>query len=95
MCSECWGQHGSPKIDSSSVRDAVAKIARVYNFYATGGGLHIVVDDFNIDDGSIDFCLARPLSTVERKCGETLRAMTVPERAAAIGWRYWHRGGEQ
>ena len=68
-----------------AVSNASQLIKRVYHFYVTGGGLHIVLDDFNIDDADIDFCLSLPLSTVERKCAEALRSLSKEERIAALG----------
>jgi len=87
----CWRELGSPQIDSPAVRDAAHLIGRVYHFAITGGGLHIVVDDYNLDDADLDSCLGQPLSTIERKCGEALRRMTVAERASALGLfdGYW------
>jgi len=91
MCINCWKERGAPKIDNSNVREAVRQIDRVYHFHSAGGGLHIVLDDFNIDDDDLDWCLNKGrLSSVERRCASHLRKMTVSERASAVGFHYWH-----
>jgi len=48
MCMNCWRALGSPQIDSPAVRAARDLIGRVYDIACTGGGLHIVLDDYNL-----------------------------------------------
>lgn len=39
------------------IEQAKALIKAVYNFHEAGGLLHIVIDDHNLDDASVEFCL--------------------------------------
>jgi hypothetical protein len=38
------------------VRAAAAAIAEVYEHSCVGGNLHIVLDDWNLEDGNLEFC---------------------------------------
>lgn len=99
MCHTCWTKAGSPQIDSEKVRAAVKLIAAVYERSSVGGGLHIAVDDYNLSDEDIDWCLQHLAEYAdpeniddERACGEALRALTEHERYAAVGAYHqdWH-----
>lgn len=101
MCQSCWRESGSPKIDNQKVRDAQPLISDVYEFHGAGGSLHIVLDDSNIDDSDINFCLTSIAENkrgyppeqieAERKCGEHFLSMTVEERSSALALSsgYW------
>jgi len=56
MCCECWDEKGSPRIDNERVRAAQALIAAVYEYKASGGNLHIALDDNNLEDEHLEFC---------------------------------------
>jgi hypothetical protein len=56
MCYECWEEYGKPTIDTPIVRAAAEAVAKVYETSCTGGNLHIVLDDWNIKDGNLEFC---------------------------------------
>lgn len=56
MCYGCWEEAGKPQIDNEKVRAAVPLIAEVYGYSCVGGNLHIVLDDWNIEDGNLEFC---------------------------------------
>lgn len=56
MCSNCYEEWDSPKIDTPVVRAAAEAAKRVYDFSCVGGNLHIVLDDFNIEDEHLEFC---------------------------------------
>lgn len=56
MCYGCWEEAEKPIIDTPAVRAAAASIAEVYEHACMGGNLHIVLDDWNLEDGSLDFC---------------------------------------
>ena len=56
MCENCWDKYGHHVIDTPVVRDAAAAIASLYEVARSGGRLHIVVDDWNLDDDNLDFC---------------------------------------
>ena len=56
MCYGCWEEGGTPQIDNEKVRAAVALVEAVYDHSCVGGNLHIVLDDWNIEDHSLEFC---------------------------------------
>lgn len=56
MCYGCWEEYGKPVIDTPAVREAANSVAEVYAYACTGGNLHIVLDDWNLEDGSLQFC---------------------------------------
>ena len=56
MCMVCWEDLGAPKTNSPAVRKAAVLINRLrMEFSEVGGDLHIVVDDWYIDDNHLDF----------------------------------------
>lgn len=93
MCFGCWKELGSPKIDTPAIRDAAAKIGRVYEYNCVGGGLHVVIDDFNVE-GDKDERITRYAEhdadyspeqiKAEEECAAALDALTIPERASAL-----------
>ncbi|SRR5581483_441698 len=56
MCYGCWEDYGKPIIDTEAVSAAAAAVADVYEYACTGGNLHIVLDDWNVEDSDLDFC---------------------------------------
>lgn len=56
MCCGCWEEAGRPMIDTPKVREAVTLVEAVYEHSCTGGNLHVVLDDNNIEDSSLDGC---------------------------------------
>jgi hypothetical protein len=56
MCYGCWEEAGKPVIDTPAVRAAAAAVEEVYQHNCMGGNLHIVLDDWNIEDGNLEFC---------------------------------------
>jgi hypothetical protein len=56
MCHACYVEYGSPTLDTTAIR-AVAPLADVvYAFSCVGGNLHIVLDDWNLEDENLEFC---------------------------------------
>ena len=97
MCKSCWEEYGAPQIDNPAVRECAAAISKVYEFSMAGGGLHCVVDDFNIEDEHLtDEYIGRWNSSqkqesAERYCLGILKALSLDERASALGLHdgYW------
>jgi hypothetical protein len=97
MCEECWEKWGSPQIDNPQVRHAVAMIADLYREHLVGGHLHIVVDDWNLEDGYLAFCAqdahdrSGGYDPEEQACADALTACTEVERASALalGEGFW------
>lgn len=81
MCLGCWEDEGCPRIDTPEVRALAALSKDVYPF----GGFHIVVEDWNVEDSHIDYCLADESSTeFERAWGRRLRALPYGERVSVL-----------
>lgn len=98
MCTSCWETEGRHSLVNDKTRAAAALIAELYERHTVGGYLHIVTDDYNIEQDSIDWCMGssgrgcfgRPMDDVERRCGEALQDMTDEERGSAIAiWEGW------
>jgi hypothetical protein len=56
MCVNCWIERGSPKIINEMTKALQPLIDDVYEHHGAGGGLHIILDDFNVEDGHVTFC---------------------------------------
>ncbi len=100
MCLSCWQERGSPAVDTPAVREAARAVRWLYEFAGAGGGMHIVVDDWNLDD-DIAWCLD-PLQNLshhsedpaeralEIYAGLALLVLSEEERASALalndGW---------
>ena len=59
--------------------------------HACGGHLHIVLDDMNIEDHYIDFCLESAKRDKCKICEETailIKGLTILERARLVRKRY-------
>lgn len=95
MCAGCWAEAGSPKIDNEKTRAAAAAIDRVYEFSGAGGNLHIVVDDWNLEDSSLEWCKVNAIVSeqddekreAEMACYTALRELTEEERYSAMAIR--------
>lgn len=57
MCVDCWDYYARPVIDTPAVRAAAAAVDAVYVHHSTGGNLHVVLDDWNIEDVHLAACL--------------------------------------
>ena len=95
MCYGCYEGAGKPAIVTEKTKAAAALVAKVYEFSCVGGNAHIVVDDWNLEDDHIRWCLDEALKTnvheadaeqlaAERACLEALLALTDDERASAM-----------
>lgn len=56
MCQNCYEEYGSPAIINAAVREAAELVRQVFDHSVVGGNLHIVLDDWNIEDGSLHHC---------------------------------------
>jgi nitrogen fixation protein len=68
----------------AAARDAVATILAVYREHAAGGQLHVVLDDWNLDDGALASVAALPLTRAERWCLDALRRLSETDRRIAL-----------
>lgn len=81
MCQGCWEEAGSPSMWSPKIA-ALAEAAASIDHY---GAFHIVVEDWTLEDESLDFCLAEDrLLPPERDWLLGLQALTEPQRYSAM-----------
>lgn len=59
MCYSCYEEAGKPAIINEKTKKAAELIIAIYieDNCDLGGYAHIVVDDWNLDDLSIDYCI--------------------------------------
>ncbi|MHC4648914.1 MAG: hypothetical protein ACYTBJ_25960 [Planctomycetota bacterium] len=76
---------------NSRVWAAVTAINQLYEVHCTGGMLHIVTDDWNLEDHHVESCLTmqgeppgRPFDEIESLAYVALIRLTVEERASAL-----------
>lgn len=102
MCRGCYLSDGSPTCDTPDVRKAAEAVEALYDHPSgiVGGALHVVTDDWNVDEGSLDACRARigaiekearypddppGLTALEQAAFDALKVLTPAERTAALG----------
>lgn len=92
MCYGCWEEAGRPAIVNGRTVAALPLIEAVYAESEVGGALHIVLDDWNLEDDDVAWCASdecasgqgRPFTDAEGRCTAAFVAMTEPERASAL-----------
>ncbi len=95
MCEYCWNKYKPVKI-SPLVKSIANLVKKIYMFHSTGGSLHIVLDDWNIDNSSLDFCESlirtneynesRRLLKLEVECINLLKKVDIDTRATALAY---------
>lgn len=94
MCEACWHERGSPQVDTQQVRRLAELMQRMLDEQPHSGRWHIVLDDFNVEDEHVAFCLAEPLDRpgceIDAALATLLPIMSPAERASGIalaeGW---------
>ena len=91
MCYGCWkDKYGKPEIVNELTVSAAKEIEKVYSYNCGGGDAHIVIDDWNLSDENIEWCIenAKDEDIEAREsalyCLRILREMTIDERASAL-----------
>lgn len=92
MCGGCWRDYldecgGRPAPITPQITEAVAAIRDLYEAHGTGGKLHVVVDDWNLEDKLIAFIGQEDMDHAderERACWAKLSPLTVLQRATAL-----------
>jgi hypothetical protein len=80
MCYGCYEEAGKP-VPTEQARAVGIRLREVDPY----GGCHIVREDWNVEDGNIDFCLADPATTEpERDVMRALRELPEDQRYAAL-----------
>lgn len=78
MCLGCWDEEGRPWNASDQARRWAPKFGEADEF----GPLHIIVSDWNLEDGNIAFCRGQSPSAEEIELLDALQGMTREERWA-------------
>jgi hypothetical protein len=81
MCKGCYEGYGSPKIDTPEARKLAAWMGATDHY----GPYHIVVDDWNLGDGNIEFCIGECTTEEEKELGKALLRVSEDVRASALG----------
>lgn len=96
MCENCYIEAGSPNIVNEKTIKAAELIAELYQQEDCGAGeyAHIVVDDWNLGDSDIGFCLLdiekdkdvipKESREVQIECLTYLATLTIEERYSAM-----------
>lgn len=96
MCDSCWERGGSPTIVNEKTRAAVRCMGPVYHYNGAGGGLHVILDDWNVDDATIKWVrgyIAEPdymreagpkRLRAEQRCLAVFASLSVDERLSAL-----------
>jgi len=91
MCDVCWVGYGSPRIEGPKIEVGIVHVQQVYAAKggSMGGGLHVVLDDWNIEDESIESALKEDLDSstltfTEVQCARYLLTLTLAERASVL-----------
>jgi hypothetical protein len=96
MCENCYHEeYGAPTEITVRAVTAAALIRQLYQYCPVGGRCHIVVDDWNLEDDSIEFCrqaVARDKAAHgtsqtlmhEERLLAALAVMSIPERAVSL-----------
>lgn len=94
MCAGCWMSNGHPVVYNDRVAQAVDLINALYRVAPTGGPLHVVVDDWNVEDGDLKVYQAfrhdgspwysDEVMSLARQVSELMRAMGVEERLSTL-----------
>lgn len=95
MCWGCYEEYGSPDIENEKTRLCQELILDVYEFSCVGGNLHVVLDDWNLEDSHIKWCLNEWIPKkhnedsyeqikAEIECGLQLLKMSLAERASTL-----------
>ncbi len=99
MCEDCWNGYGRPNIVNEKTEAALVLVRQVYDAPCggAGGNLHIVLDDWNLEKHSIEWCqggrsdphwqgppMRWTLTDVEARCATAFLDMTLEERAATL-----------
>lgn len=88
MCEACYISYGSPKKITNKTNECVNIVERIYENYPSGGALHVVLDDWNLEDDIVGYLFdgadGVSLSGDERKCISLLNDMTIDERATVL-----------
>lgn len=95
MCEKCWSEYGSPATWNANIKRALDLVRIIYETECTGAPLHVVLDDWNLEDGHIviyEESLSGPdavsahAAQAAKELVPLFLAMPVEERAATLAY---------
>jgi hypothetical protein len=93
MCADCWQKAGSPTERTAETDELVDLIDKLYLDHVTGGPLHAVLDDWNLDGHIEPYCdgwatkdLADGTRETCDRIAAILNGMTPGQRYAALAY---------
>lgn len=95
MCIGCYEKLEGKTIINEKTKMAASLIDEVYDYSAVGGNAHIVLDDWNLEDHHIKWCIyeaipenfhkySDPQLEAEKACLYMLLGMSMEERISAL-----------
>lgn len=95
MCYSCYTEDGSPSIINDKTLQAAKLIEEVFEYSDVGGNAHVVIDDWNVSNDTIDWCLNVGIPgnvheagieqlAIEYKCLQFLLELNYDERVSAL-----------
>lgn len=94
MCRGCWEGQGSPTASGNPEVAALAAMVRD-EIVSPYGALHVVVDDWNLEDRNFPYCLELDYCTDEdRDWAKRMLALDLDTRFAVMGLAdgFWSNG---
>lgn len=97
MCYGCWEEYGKPTRVTPAIVETATLVEKLYASPGggVGGNLHIVTDDWNLEDDNLAHCAERnsfpedgrdnPITLkIEKDIIDAMRLMTEAERATVL-----------
>ena len=91
MCITCFENAGKPSIINDRTKHTADLIGKLYDYTNLGGAAQSVVDDWNVDNETINGCLIHleinkesDTSNIEKEVLELIRSLEKEERYSAL-----------
>lgn len=96
MCEDCWEEYGKSIIENARTRRVLHLVKGVYHYHNAGGHLHVILDDWNIGDESIEWSVQRAPTwesdeyvsqkgiNIERVCLKEFQKLSLEERNSVL-----------
>lgn len=78
MCLGCWEENGKPWLLTAEVERWAPIFGKCDHF----GACHIIIDDWNLDDDAVSYCLDKTSDQTEEELCIALLSMSIGERWA-------------
>lgn len=93
MCEDCWREKGAPADWNEDIKTAVGLIREIYQYDGAGNPLHVVLDDWNLEDCFIKTDAIPPGTDIlaleaAQKLVPVFLRLTEVQRAAALAYAH-------